>query len=155
MNSVTVVSCYYKLPSKHNHYNYDIWIQNLLLNLQCNMIIFTSSDLVDYFEKIKINNKKLKLIIIVKEFNDLDILKKYNIDFWCNQYNIDPTPNVGRNKECYIIWNSKMNFVKEAITLNPFNSDKFVWNDIGSMRNQYFSYFISHYPLYNIYHQIN
>jgi hypothetical protein len=149
MDSVTVVSCYYKLPSKHNHYNYDIWIQNLLLNLQCNMIIFTSSDLVDYFENIKTNNKNLKLIIIVKEFNDLDILKKYNIDFWCNQYNIDPTPNVGRNKECYIIWNSKMNFVKEAITLNPFNSDKFVWNDIGSMRNQYFSDFISHYPLYN------
>jgi len=149
MDSVTVVSCYYKLPSKHNHYNYDIWIQNLLLNLQCNMIIFTSSDLVNYFEKIKINNKKLKLIIIVKEFNNLDILKKYNIDFWCNQYNIDPTPNIGRNKECYIIWNSKMNFVKESITLNPFNSDKFVWNDIGSMRNQYFSDFISHYPLYN------
>ena len=149
MESVTVVSCYYKIPSKHNHYNYNIWIQNLLLNLHCNIIIFTSSDLASYFEKYKINNKNLKLLIIVKEFNNLDILKKYNIDFWNNQYKIDPTPNIGRNKECYIIWNSKMNFIKEAIDLNPFNSDKFIWNDIGSMRNKYFSNFISKYPIYN------
>ena len=149
MESVTIVSCYYKIPSKHNHCNYNLWIQNLLLNIKCNIIIFTSSDLVNYFENIKKFNKNLNLIIIVKEFNDLDILKKYNIDFWDNQYNIDPTPNIGRNKECYIIWNSKMNFIKEAIKLNPFNSDKFIWNDIGSMRNKYFSNFILYYPLYN------
>ena len=149
MNSVTVVSCYYKVPSKHNHNNYTLWIQNLLLNIKCNIIIFTSSDLVSYFEKIKKINNELNLIIIVKELNELDILNKYNIDFWDNQYKIDPTSNIGRNKECYIIWNSKMNFVKEAIKLNPFNSDKFIWNDIGSMRNNYFSNFISHYPLYN------
>ena len=66
-----------------------------------------------------------------------------------NQHKIDPSPNIGRNKECYIIWNSKMNFIKEAIDLNPFNSDKFIWNDIGSMRNKYFSNFISKYPIYN------
>ena len=149
MESVTVVSCYYKIPSKHTHNNYNIWINNLLRNIKCNIIIFTSSDLVNLFVNIKINNKYLKLIIIVKEFNDLEILKKYNIEFWDNQYTIDPTPNIGRNKECYIIWNSKMNFIKEAITLNPFNSDKFIWNDIGSMRNNNFSNFISHYPLYN------
>jgi hypothetical protein len=44
-----------------------------------------------------------------------------------------------------------MNFVKEAIELNPFNSDKFVWNDIGSMRD--YNYIVIHgiskYPKYN------
>lgn len=149
MESVTVVSCYYKIPSKHNHFNYKIWINNLLLNIKCNIIIFTSLELVNFFKNIKNNNKDLKLIIIIKEINDLDILKKYDLDFWNNQYLLDPTPNIGRTKECYIIWNSKMNFIKEAIELNPFNSDKFIWNDIGSMRNNYFSNFISHYPLYN------
>jgi hypothetical protein len=150
MESVTIVTCYYKIPSKHNHNNYNIWIKNLLQNLKCNLIIFTSSKLVNYFKYITINNKFLNLKIIVKEFNDLDILKKYNMNFWSSQYTIDPYPNIGRNTECYILWNSKMNFVKEAIELNPFNSDKFIWNDIGSFRNQDFNTnFISNYPVYN------
>jgi len=149
MNSVTVVSCYYKIPSKHDHSNYKIWIHNLLLNIKCNIIIFTSLELVNFFENIKNNNKNLNLIIIVKEINDLDILKKYDIDFWNYQNKLDYYSFIGRTKECYIIWNSKMNFIKEAIKLNPFNSDKFIWNDIGSMRNEYFFKFISYYPLYN------
>ena len=148
-NSLTIVTCYYKIPSKHSHDNYHIWINDLLLNIKCNIIIFTSSDLVDYFENIKLININLNLKIIVKEFNELDILKKYDIFFWKYQYTIEPNPNYNRSKECYILWNSKMNFVKEAIELNPFNSDKFVWNDIGSMRNKYFSNFLSLYPLYN------
>ena len=41
-----------------------------------------------------------------------------------------------------------MNFVKEAIELNPFNSDKFVWNDIGSMRDEAFAQYLTNYPLY-------
>jgi hypothetical protein len=149
MESVTVVSCYYKTPSKHSYDDYDKWINNLLMSIKCNIIIFTSSDLVSYFENILQFNKNLNLKIIVKEFIDLNILKKYNIDFWYNQNKIDPTPNYGRNKECYIIWNSKMNFIKEAIELNPFDSDKFIWNDIGSMRDNDISNFISKYPLYN------
>lgn len=147
-NKLTVVTCYYKVPSKHNHNNYDVWIKYLLNNIKCNLIMFTSSDLLNYFENILNNNKNIKVQIIIKEFNDLDILKKYNFDFWTYQYKFDPTKNIGRNKECYIIWNSKMNFVKEAINLNPFNSDKFIWNDIGSLRNAHFSNFISHYPIY-------
>jgi hypothetical protein len=149
MKSVTVVTCYYKIPSKHSHDNYNIWIHNLLNNIKCNIIIFTSLDLFSFFENIQNINKNLKLKIIIKEFNDLDILKKYNMDFWSYQNKIDPQQNIGRNKECYILWNSKMNFIKEAIELNPFYSDKFVWNDIGSMRNNYFSNLISNYPLYN------
>ena len=148
-NSVTIVTCYYKIPSKHSHDNYHIWLNDLLLNIKCNIIIFTSLDLVNYFENIKLINTILHLKIIVKEFNEFYIFKKYDKFFWLYQKFIDPTPHVGRSKECYILWNSKMNFVKEAIELNPFNSDKFVWNDIGSMRNKYFSNFLSHYPLYN------
>ena len=41
-----------------------------------------------------------------------------------------------------------MNFVKEAIELNPFNSDKFVWTDIGCLRDKRYCNFISNYPLY-------
>ena len=139
--SVTLVSCYYKVPSKHSHKKYDIWIKNLLENIKCNIIIFTSDDLIDYLQEIGKNNKNL--LIIKKNFNEIDIYKNYNI--WDEQYNIDPQKNI-RTKECYIIWNSKMNFLKEAIELNPFNSSKFVWNDIGSMRDCNYASKLHTYP---------
>jgi hypothetical protein len=37
-----------------------------------------------------------------------------------------------------MIWNSKLALVREAIIQNPFGSDKFVWNDIGSLRESRF-----------------
>ena len=41
-NSVTIVSCYYKVKSKHSHEKYNEWIHNFLYNLRSNIIIFTS-----------------------------------------------------------------------------------------------------------------
>jgi hypothetical protein len=147
-NIVTLVTCYYKIASKHPHFYYETWINNLLENVGCNIIIFTSADLESYFQDLQKQNTNLKMHIVIKEFHDLEIINKYNI--WDDQYSKDPTPKV-RTKECYIIWNSKMNFLKEAITFNPFKSDKFVWNDIGSMRdyNYIIKYGISNYPKYN------
>jgi len=147
-NTVTLVTCYYKIGSKHPHFYYETWINNLLQNLQCNIIIFTSADLEQYFQDLQKQNTNLKMHIMIKEFHDLEIINKYNI--WDDQYSKDPTPKI-RTKECYMIWNSKMNFLKEAITINPFNNNKFVWNDIGSMRdyNYIIKYGISNYPKYN------
>jgi hypothetical protein len=52
-----------------------------------------------------------------------------------------------------MIWNSKMSLVAEAIALNPFSSDKFIWNDIGSLRDSRFltenSTQLAKYPLYD------
>jgi hypothetical protein len=147
-SSVTLVTCYYKITSKHANFYYEEWINILLKNLNCNIIIFTSSDLEQYFEDLRKQNTKLKMHIVIKEFHNLEIINKYNI--WDDQYSKDPTPKI-RTKECYMIWNSKMNFLKEAITINPFNSNKFIWNDVGSMRdyNYIIKYGIFNYPKYN------
>jgi hypothetical protein len=143
MNSATIVSCYYKIKSKHSHEQYREWIQNFLSNLRNNIIIFTSEDLVEYLKEIGKNN--LQMIIIKKNFEEIDLYKKYNI--WDNQYNLDPQKKI-RTKECYILWNSKMNFIKEAIDMNPFNSDKFIWTDIGCLRDKRFCNYIQNYPVY-------
>jgi hypothetical protein len=148
MDSVTIVSCYYRVKSKHSHEKYHEWIYNFLHNLRNNIIIFTSEDLIEYLKEIGKYNTKM--VIIKKNFNEIELFKNYNI--WENQFNIDPQKNI-RTKECYIIWNSKMNFVKEAIELNPFNSDKFVWTDIGCLRDKRYCDYIKNYPLYkNISH---
>ena len=145
INSVTVVTAYYKVPSKRSHGEYDTFINNFLNNIKCNLIIFTSSDLVKYF-KYKIKDK-LNIILIIKEFDELEIYKKYN-NIWESQYLMDNQKNI-RTKFCYIIWNSKLNFIKEAIELNYFNSDKFIWNDIGCIRNSEYIDLLDNYPVYD------
>ena len=51
-NTVTVVTCYYKIPSKRTHNTYDMYIKNFLGNIStnCFLIIFTSQDLVSYLK---------------------------------------------------------------------------------------------------------
>ena len=163
--STTLVTCYYKVKSKHTFNDYALWIKNLLLSIQCNIIIFTSADQVKWINSLIQTNVNLEISttntnanntsagsvkIIVKELQDLEIVRKYP-DIWAMQYMKDPARDI-RTKECYMIWNSKLALVRDAIELNPFGSDKFVWNDIGSLResrfifNNYMNFM--HYPRY-------
>ena len=52
--SVTVVTAYYRIKSKHSAQTYDEWIRNLLLNVgdSCKMVIFTSPELLTYLNAI-------------------------------------------------------------------------------------------------------
>ena len=148
--SVTVVTCYYKIKSKHSHDEYTEWITNFLSNIPCNLVIFTSPDLVEYIREKRLLFMK-QTVIKVTEFNELPLYKKYE-NLWEKQYEMDKLQHNGRTKECYVLWNSKLEFLKQAIDQNPFSSDKFVWTDIGCLRAPNKS-FISHisqtYPLYN------
>jgi hypothetical protein len=153
--SITVITCYYKVKSKHSFEDYSQWIKNLLLTIQCNIIIFTPAEQAESLTRLAMQNRKhldanKNVKIIVKELEELEIVKRYP-DIWEDQYRKDPTSNI-RTKECYMIWNSKLALVREAILLNPFGSDKFVWNDIGSLRDVRFiqENYISliKYPLY-------
>lgn len=144
--SATLITCYYKVKSKHTFDEYALWIKNLLLSIRCNIVIFTSADQAEWLTSLAFinrNNSNMRsnvgiggVKVIIKELHDLEIVKKYPY-IWDMQYIKDPTPYI-RTKECYMIWNSKLAFVREAIELNPFGSDKFVWNDIGSLREDRF-----------------
>ena len=141
----TLVTCYYEFKSKHSTENYRIWIKNLLNNISCNIIIFTSNDLVKFLKE---SYKHKNIFFIVKPLKELTIFLKYK-DIWAEQYRIDPNKKCGRTIGCYVLWNSKFQFLKEAIDINPFNSDKFVWNDIGSMRNKSCINLLKKYPNYD------
>jgi len=142
--SVTLVSCYYKINSKHPVENYNTWILNFIPNFYGNLVIYTSSDLVDYFNPL-IKDKNIKLII--KNITDLTIYKKYE-DIWEEQKKKDIFCS-NRTKECYILWNSKIEFLKEVIETNPFQSDKFIWNDIGNVRDLNIVSILKNYPKYD------
>lgn len=143
----TLVSCYYKTKiNKHSHDNYDHWIRMLVMGLnKVNMVIYTQETDKEYLTSIFEENKSIQYKIIVRELNELEIVKKYP-DIWENQERIDPQQHISRRKECYIIWNSKFNFLKETIDMNPFDSEYFIWNDIGNVRDLNTARFLQGYP---------
>ena len=128
----TVVTCYYQFNSKHSPEQYDQWLSTFLKNIECNLVIFTSPDLVKYlYDKRAKFPEKTQIYPI--ELADLEIAQKYS-KFWNQQYKMDRQKHCGRTKECYILWNSKLWFLKKAIEENPFGSVDFVWTDIGCLR---------------------
>lgn len=140
MSKVTLVTCYYQIKSKHSKSEYESWIKNLLANINVPVIIFTAKETVNLFRNYK------NVHIVKKELTDLKLYQNY-ADIWDKQYKMDRWKNTGRTKECYIIWNSKFQFLLDAIEINPFNTDKFVWNDIGSVRKQQIIPLLKQYPL--------
>ena len=144
--TTTIVSCYYKLnTSKHSHSNYDIWIKNLLLNIKANIVIFTSLSDQPYLNEIATRNSELQCTIVVKELDDLEIYKKYPA-IWENQEMLDPNKKCGRGRGCYMLWNSKFHFMKEAIDMNIYDSEYFIWNDIGNVRDNRIIPLLTTYP---------
>lgn len=142
----SIVTCYYRLnKSKHTFEEYDRWIRNLLENIKTNIIVFTSEDDKQYLETILRTNENIRYTIIVKELMDLEINKLYP-DIWEHQEEMDPNKRCGRARGCYQLWNSKFHFLKEAIHINPYNSECFVWNDIGNVRDKNIIPFLSYYP---------
>jgi hypothetical protein len=136
----TIVTCYYKFDSKHTHIEYTTWINNFLLNVKCNIIIFTSPDLEEYF-----SNFGKNVHIIIKNLQDFPLYIKYK-NIWDKQHEMDP---IKRSIYCYVIWNSKFLMLKESIEKNPYNNDKFIWNDIGSFRCRSKVSMLANYPKYD------
>jgi galactoside 2-L-fucosyltransferase 1/2 len=129
--SNTIVTAYFPIKkSKHGGNKYLNWMTNIL-SLQDPMIIFTTNDMQERIKYIR-QNRKTK--IIVMKLEDCMMYKKYSPKFWNEQLNSDPEKSI-HSKELFIIWNEKINFLKEAIQLNPFNSKFFAWFDIGYFRN--------------------
>lgn len=147
--SVTVVTCYYKIKSKHSFKEYDEWMNHFLNNVHCNLVIFTSPDLKEYLLEKRPGILREKTFIICKELSDLVLSRKYSHKWDC-QYSIDKQLFSGRTIECYIIWNSKLWFLKHVIDINPFHSDKFVWTDIGCLRDSNNIPYLKNYPIYDL-----
>jgi len=144
----TIVTCYYVLENaKHSQTEYNEWIKNLLYNINVNLLLFTCKKDRPYLESIlNTCSSQLNYKIVEKELMDMDIVKKYPT-IWEEQERIDPNKKCGRKSGCYIIWNSKMALLQEVIKSNPFNTEYFIWNDIGNVRDSRILPYLKTYPL--------
>ena len=64
------------------------------------------------------------------------VYNKLSHDQWTHQESLDPEQGIGHNRDLYIIWNEKTNFLKTAADQNFFNSSYFLWLDIGAVRHE-------------------
>lgn len=133
-SKLSIVTAYYKLTkSKHGHNTYLYWMQNMLENMRNPLIIFTDSENYEFIKQFRSYSSNNATFYIIKDFSQLKMNNShYN---WDQQLELDPEKDI-HSKELYIIWNEKLNFIKEACCINPFKSDWFVWLDIGSCRNR-------------------
>ena len=134
----TVVTAYYKIPSKFKPSKYNGWMKNML-SLQDAMVVFTSNDLIPSIKEFR-QHALNRTVIVPLELNDLPIGTSYTKDFWSNQLERDPEKGIHRSYELFWIWLSKTWWVNQAIRLNPYNSDLFMWSDIGCFRDARYNY---------------
>ena len=55
---------------------------------------------------------------------------------WAVQEMMDPEQGIGHNRDLYIVWSEKTNLLKIVADNNYFNSDYFLWLDIGAVRHE-------------------
>ena len=55
---------------------------------------------------------------------------------WEEQERKDPEQGIGHNRDLYTVWSEKTNLLKIVADKNYFNSDYFLWLDIGAVRHE-------------------
>jgi len=135
---VTIVTGYWEIAKhKHSVEKYLEWMTNFM-SIRMNVVLFT-----DVPDKIPIG--KARVHVVKKALTQLLPDLRARI---IAQRELDPRPELGRSEEAYVIWNSKIALVEEAIDLNPFGSTRFIWTDIGNVRSLFHAptLFPSHFP---------
>lgn len=156
LNNVTLVSALYYIGRdkwKHSGFGlgndrYKWWIPNIM-SLNTRLIIFTDDHYYDYLIDIrKKYDPELKDTRIIKiPLSELEIYQKYynKISVLMNSPQFkSEIMYQGVAEMLYPLYNvimfNKINFIKLASELNPFNSTHFYWTDVGAFRKE-----IEHY----------
>ena len=134
----TVVSAYFRNPSKHPQEHYLFWIKNFLEHIPCSLVFYTEADLIPLFTSWR-EKYMDRTIFAPFNFNESEAYKKYGRNFWEKELEKDTEYNYMTNKkihnpELYAIWYEKKEFVLKTIAANPFNHEKFIWCDAGGFR---------------------
>ncbi|CAB9500599.1 Bacterial protein of unknown function (HtrL_YibB) [Seminavis robusta] len=157
----TVVTAYFQVKSKHSSNNYAKWMKNML-SLEDPMVIFLSPALIPEIKELR-QHALDRTVIIPMEVDQVPLAKNYNASFWQWQLDIDREKRIHRSYFVFWIWLSKSWWVTEAIRHNFFNSQVFVWSDMGCFRDRNYNHktmvarietiprnrmlFLAHHPL--------
>ena len=77
----------------------------------------------------------LPTVVITLNITDTMVYNMLTPDQWTMMEELDPERGNGHNRLLYSVWNEKTNFMLTAAEKNYFDSDYFVWLDIGAVRH--------------------
>jgi hypothetical protein len=145
----TVVTAYYKIPSKRSSEEYLEYARNLLSKCPAHIILFTSKEFSQAFRKIR---GDLPLTVFEEEF-------KSPVKTWASPiiWKIAALKNNKRHPafknaispELLQLWLSKALFMQEAIARldTPSQTNVFMWCDIGCVRSNNDKLSVCNWPL--------
>ena len=137
----TVVSAYYCFKSKYPSEKYTGWLKLFLENVDCHLVFFCDSSLVDFITECR-KNYATKTYVVPLSQSDWVANSKAD---WIQELTKDPEVDL-HNPDLYKVWYEKKEFVKRAIALDPFKHDDYVWIDAGIVRNTYTAKLIRNFP---------
>lgn len=131
----TIVMAYYNVKSKFKPESYRGWMKNSLSLHDC-MVLYVQPDLVPVMQSLRVHAAD-KTVIVAMNLNNLPLadLHRHNSEFWQNQLDIDREKARHQSFHLFWIWLSKTWWVRTTITHNWFQSDFFLYSDIGCFRN--------------------
>ena len=152
MENVTIVSALYYIGRdkwKQSGFGlgndrYKGWMRNIL-SLDTNLILFTDDFYYDQILEVKKQyDSDLKSLHVVKSsIDEMESFQKYYLKVSCLMFSPEFTNQVRGTTAAemrYPLYNilmfNKVNFLKQAKELNPFNSTHFFWVDAGAFRNE-------------------
>ena len=137
--NATVVTAFYRMPSKHRAANYARWAANVL-QTGSPMVVFTDQLSLTVLKKMRPRRLLAQTRFLVKSLQAHDWLKGYNPAFWKRQHDqLDPERHGAHSSispDLYKIWDSKLEMVVAVAESNPFFTDTFWWVDIGALRDK-------------------
>lgn len=129
----TIVTAYFRVKSKYDSSKYDAWMANFL-SLQDHMVIFTQEELFPQIMRLR-SHALDRTVMIMMKVDDIPIGQLYPSEFWEDQLERDVEKAKHKSYQLFWIWLNKVWATNEAIRLNFFQSDLFMWADIGSLRD--------------------
>jgi hypothetical protein len=132
-DDLTIVSCYYKVKSKHKPREYLDWINNLV-KLNKSIVFFGNEKSIRLLKRMRPKKFHYKTI-----FNTLEISEFYSYKNFIKEFTASWKIDFEKSYQTiplYLIWAEKCNFLKKTIEKNYFNSTCFYWVDIGYFREK-------------------
>jgi hypothetical protein len=133
--SITFSSCFYIIKSKFEPEKYIEWMNNFISIVNnFYLVIYTDETSLKFINSRE--NPNIKIII-----KPIEIFYSYKYkDFWIENHNKNVFLNDKSCWELNMLWSEKINFVKETIEKNYFDTEYYGWCDVGYFRNRTGSY---------------
>jgi len=126
-DSVTLVSAFVSNANNHPFHKNGKYLENgkLFLKSTTQKIVFLDNEMFSNISESDYDPSNTRLVLYGRE-------NMYYMKYLQRLTNYFPSEHSEKNtKECLMtIWN-KTEYIREAIEINPFNSDTYIWVDFG------------------------